>query len=193
MRELVFLLEERSAKALLESLLPRCLSTEIRFRLVSFEGKQDLEKQLERRIRAYQNPHVRFIVLRDQDSHPDCRALKAILSAHCEKSGKAKHCLVRIACQELESFYLADLGAVEKALTLSKLAVHQGVRKFRDPDRLANPSRELRSLTNKRYEKVAGSREIGKHLDLGNHRSPSFRNLIAGIRRMEGELLALPA
>lgn len=191
MRELVFLLEERSSKALLESLLPRCLSIEIGFRLVPFEGKQDLEKQLERRIRAYRNPHARFIVLRDQDSHPDCKKLKQSLSDYCMKSGRSQHCLVRIACQELETFYLADLEAVEKALILDKLATQQNNRKFRDPDRLGNPSDELRSLTKHRYEKVAGSREIGKQLDLENTRSPSFRNLMAGIRRMESELLTM--
>ncbi len=191
MRELVFLLEERSSKALLESLLPRFLSADVRFRLVPFEGKQDLEKQLERRIRAYQNPHARFVVLRDQDSHPDCRKLKTSLLGLCEKSGKAGHCLVRVACLELETFYLADLEAVEKALKLNKLATQQGTRKFRTPDRLGSPSRELRSLTKNRYEKVAGSREIGKHLDMENGRSPSFRNLMSGIRRMETELLTL--
>jgi hypothetical protein len=115
MRELVFLLEERSSKALLESLLPRCLSSDIHFRLVPFEGKQDMEKQLERRIRAYQNPYARFIVLRDQDSHPDCKKLKKSLSSYCEKSGRVQHCLIRIACQELETFYLADLEAVGQA------------------------------------------------------------------------------
>lgn len=193
MRELVFLLEERSAKALLESLLPRCVSTEIHFRLVPFEGKQDLEKHLTRRIRAYQNPHARFIVLRDLDSHPDCIKLKESLSAYCGKSGRVQHCLVRIACQELETFYLADLDAVGKALTLNWVANRQKSRKFRDPDKLGSPSLELRTLTRNHYEKVAGSREIGKHLDLENQRSPSFRNLVSGIRRMEAELLALPA
>lgn len=44
MRELVFLLEEASAKAMLESLLPRILHEETRFRCIPFEGKQDLEK-----------------------------------------------------------------------------------------------------------------------------------------------------
>jgi hypothetical protein len=193
MRELVFLLEERSSKAMLESLLPRCLSTDIHFRLVSFEGKQDMEKQLERRIRAYQNPHARFIVLRDQDSHPDCKKLKKSLAEYCKKSGRMQHCLVRIACQELETFYLADLEAVEQALVLGKLAAQQNTRKFRDPDKLGNPSRELRFLTKNAYEKIAGSREIGKHLNIENNRSSSFRNLISGIRRMEGALLALPA
>ena len=54
MKELIFLVEERSAKAMLESLLPRILKTDIQFRCIPFEGKQDLEKQLTRRIRAYQ-------------------------------------------------------------------------------------------------------------------------------------------
>lgn len=49
MKELVFLLEEASAKALLSTLLPRLLNAEIKFRLIPFEGKQDLEKQLVKR------------------------------------------------------------------------------------------------------------------------------------------------
>lgn len=190
-RELVFLLEERSARAMLESLLPRCLSNDIQFRLIPFEGKQDLDRQLEHRIRGYLNPHARFIVLRDQDSHPDCKHLKEGLLDLCHKAGRAPHCLVRIACQELEAFYLADLDAVEKALNLGNLAIQQEKRKFRSPDRLGNPSRELRLLSNNGYQKVGGSREIGKHLALDNRRSSSFGALMAGIRRMESELLAL--
>ncbi|MFC3564278.1 AAA family ATPase [Xanthomonas dyei] len=46
MRELVFLLEEPSARAMLESLLPRILSDDIKYRLIAFEGKQDLEKTI---------------------------------------------------------------------------------------------------------------------------------------------------
>ena len=191
MRELVFLLEEPSARAMLETLLPRFLSPDVVVRLIPFEGKQDLEKHLVRRVRGYQSRHARFIIVRDQDSYADCRKLKQVLIGLCQTTGKREACLIRIACTELESFYLADLTAVERALRLTNLAVQQGTRKFRDPDRLGSPSRELRILTKNRYEKVAGSREIGKHLDLDNQRSPSFRNLIAGIRRMEGELLAL--
>lgn len=189
MRELVFLLEEPSAKAMLESLLPRMLQEDIRFRCIPFEGKQDLEKQLTRRIRGYQNERARFIVLRDQDSHPDCTAVKQGLLDLCERSGKFARCLVRIACRELETFYLADLQAVEQALEIDGLTRHQNSRKFRSPDGLGSPSRELKTLTRNRYEKVAGSREIGKHLQLDNARSTSFRNLIAAIRRCEDELL----
>lgn len=192
MKELVFLLEEDSARAMLESLLPRILNPEIRARLIPFEGKQDLEKQMTKRMRGYVNPEARFIVLRDQDSAPDCKVIKANLAERCQHAGRAAKSLVRIACKELETFYLADLNAVEQGLTLKRLATQQGSAKFRDPDRLGSPSKELTKLTKGAYQKVSGSRAIGRHLDPANTRSPSFKNLVAGIRRMESELLALP-
>jgi len=190
MKELVFLLEEESAKAMLEGLLPRILNPQIRPRLIPFEGKQDLEKQLTKRLRRYVNPHARFIILRDQDSAPDCKAVKAKLVEHCLYAGQAAKSLVRIACKELETFYLADLNAVEQGLTLKKLTNLQASERFRNPDRLGNPSKELDALTKGEYQKVSSSRAIAKHLDPANTRSASFKNLIAGIRRMEGELLA---
>lgn len=189
MRELVFLLEERSALAMLQSVLTRLLDDDVVFRLIPFEGKQDLEKQLVRKIRGYQNHEARFIVLRDQDNHPDCVQLKERLLELCRLSGRAPECLVRLACTELETFYLADLEAVETALGINGLLRYQQSKKLRTPDRLGSPSRELKALTGNRYEKVAGSRAIGQFLRLDNERSPSFRNLIAGIRRMEDELL----
>lgn len=192
MKELVFLLEEESAKAMLESLLPRILNPEIKARLIPFEGKQDLEKHMPKRLRGYLNPDARFIVLRDQDSAPDCKVVKARLVEHCRDAGQAAKSLVRIACKELETFYLADLNAVEKGLALKKLASYQASAKFRDPDRLGSPSKELADLTKGLYQKVSGSRAIGRHLDPDNTRSPSFKNFVRSIRRMESELLALP-
>lgn len=189
MKEIVFLLEEPSAEAMLETLLPRVLGPETKFRCIPFEGKQDLEKQLVRKIRGYQNDQARFIVLRDQDSHPDCTAVKQRLLSLCEASGRFERCLVRIACRELETMYLADLLAVERALALEGLSRRQLGRKFRAPDALGSPSRELKALTGNCYEKIAGSRAIGHYLNPDNDRSPSFRNLIAAIRRMENELM----
>lgn len=193
MSELVFLLEEPSAKAMLESLLPRMLDARIAYRCIPFEGKQDLEKQLARKIRGYQNPQARFIVLRDQDSAPDCKLVKQRLLDLCKESGKQDHCLVRIACCELEAFYLADLGAVEKGMQLDGLEKLQKSSKFKNPDKLGSPSAELKKLTKDAYQKVSGSREIGKHLALDNPRSPSFRNLMAAIGRMQQQLLQLPS
>jgi hypothetical protein len=184
-------LEELSAKAFLESFLPRVLDPSISARFIPFEGKQDLDKQLERKLRGYINPHARFIVLRDQDSFANCRQLKADLLSRCQAAGKSSVTLVRIACRELESFYLADLLAVEKALLLRGLRDLQASAKFRAPDGLGSPSHELWLLTKHRYQKVGDSRRIGAHLDANNIRSASFAQLVSGIRRWEQELLAL--
>jgi hypothetical protein len=187
--EIVFLLEEPSAKAMLETLLPRILDPQLHHRLIPFEGKQDLEKQLERKLRGYLNPAARFLIMRDQDSHADCKALKKTLLAKCAAAVKGDVSLVRIACRELESFYLADLEAVESAFCLAGLRKFQGTAKYRDPDRLGSPSKELHELTGGKYQKVGGSRALGSHLDLENTRSNSFSNLIQGIRRLERQLL----
>lgn len=109
MKELVFFLEEPSAQAMLQGLLPRMLAPDIHVRLIPFEGKQ------------------------------------------------------------------------------------QGSARFRQPDHLGNPSEELAKLTRGAYQKLGASRLIGPQLDLDNERSPTFKNLVKGIKRLEAELLALPA
>ena len=185
MRELVFFLEEASAQAMLEGLLPKLIPGDVTPRYVTFEGKQDLERQLTNRLRGYRNPNALFVVIRDQDAQPDCRRIKRSLADLCARAGRSG-VLIRIACRELESFYLADLSAVEQGLGLSRIARHQNTRKFRDPDRLVSAKEELKRLTNGRYQQVGGSRAIGPCLDPDNNRSRSFRNLVAAIRRLVG-------
>lgn len=191
-KELVFLLEELSAQALLETLLPRLLHPSIQPRFITFEGKQDLEKQMVKKLKGYLNPTARFIIMRDQDSAPDCRVVKDRLLANCHQAGRAQVALVRIACRALETFYLADLAAVEQVLGQRGLRSQQANAKYRAPDYQEVPDHELGKLTKHAYQKVRDSRLLGSHLDLNNERSASFRNLIQGIRRMEAELLALP-
>jgi hypothetical protein len=97
--------------------------------------------------------------------------------------------VVRIACRELESFYLADLKAVASAFQLKGLERKQSISKYGAPDQLGNPKQELKQLTGNRYQPLAGSRAIGEQLDVTNTRSGSFQALIEGIRRLEAELL----
>lgn len=189
MKEIVFLVEGEAERCLLDTFLPRLLPAGIGHRVIPFQGKQDMEKRMALRIRCYLNPQARFLVLRDQDSHADCVALKRSLQERCVGTRRETHCLVRIACTELETFYLADLAAVSQALGIPGLERQQFKSKFRDPDSLGSPSRELRALTKNRYEKRDGSARIGRHLALDNARSPSFRHLVAGIRRLSAELL----
>lgn len=180
MTELVFLLEERSAKALIEGLLPRLFRDPPNARYIVFEGKQDLEKWLARRLRGYLVPGARFLVLRDQDSG-DCVEIKNRLRAQCEEAGKPA-AIVRIACRELESWYLADLPAVERALGFRPRVRR---RAFQDPDAVGSPSKELERLAP--YQKIGGSRAIAPHLDLDNPRSRSFACFIRSLRRIAEE------
>lgn len=149
MSELVFLLEEASAQAMLEGMLPRLLPSDLPVRYVVFDGKQDLEKQIVKRLRGYLSPGAKFVILRDKDSE-DCRIVKNRLVEKCREASKGDS-LVRIVCHELESWFLADLKAVEVGLNLAKLSAKQNRAKFRAPDSLANASEELEKLTNFMY------------------------------------------
>ena len=184
MRYLVFFLEEPSAKEMLEGLLPRILNPDIDVKYIIFEGKQDLEKRIEKKLLHWQLPNSYFLVLRDKDSG-DCHIIKNELLTKINKTSKQDVSLVRIACHELESFYLGDLKAVENALEINGLSTHQEKRKYRNPDKLGSPSEELKKITMRKYQKKSGSRAIGRFLSItGSNRSHSFNILIQGIYKL---------
>ena len=189
MSQLVFFLEEPSAREMLEGLLPRLLPRATVPRYVVFEGKNDMKKQLPKKLRGWRVPDSRFVVLRDKDG-ADCARAKGELGEICRKAGKPD-ALVRIACHELENWYLGNLNAVEKGMGLSGLARRQNRAKYRDPDRLANPVQELERVTGCRYQKVSGSRAIGPNLSVGmsgrpENRPRSFRVFVSGLRQLAG-------
>ncbi len=99
--------------------------------------------------------------------------------------------LVRVACHEIESWYLGDLEAVGRAFGIRGLGRLQGKRRYRNPDRLANAWEEMRKVTGEIYQNIAGSRAIGAVLDPdGPNRSHSFRVFITGVRRVVDEALS---
>ncbi|XWK90068.1 MAG: DUF4276 family protein [Phormidium sp.] len=183
MKELVFLLEELSAKVMIEGILPNIIAEEINIvvRYIVFEGKQDLEKQMTRKLKGYNNPEAAFIILRDRDSG-DCQDIKTKLKQKCEEANKFE-AIVRIACHELESWYLADLEAVEKAFNKTNLSSRQNEKKFRNPDDIGSPSKELKLLVPE-YQKINGSRAIAPYLNIENTRSRSFYHFISSIKRI---------
>lgn len=164
---------------MLKAFLPKLLGEEIPRRYIVFEGKQDLEKRLIKILRGYKAPDARFIVLRDKDSG-DCRKAKIKLKQLCAAAGKAD-AIVRIACHELESWYLGDLAAVERAFPHRKVARHQVKSKFKTPDRLANAGQELSRLIPE-YQNISGSRAIGPHLSVEGNRSQSFNVFVNSMR-----------
>ena len=73
--KLIFFLEERSMKELLDDILPRILPNGITFKTIPHEGKSDLEHSLPIKLRAWNEPDTLFIVVHDQDSN-NCIELK---------------------------------------------------------------------------------------------------------------------
>lgn len=183
MKQVVFLLEEPSAKAMLEVVADKIFGSDIAIKFIVFEGKQDLEKRIELKLRGWKIPDTYFIVMRDQDSG-DCLKIKQNLQEKVDASGKGDSTLIRIACRELESFYLGDLSAVEKAFGIIGLAKKQKKSKYKNPDNLTNASEELKKLTNQRYHKLSGSRSIAQYLDLDNNFSHSFNVLVEGMKKV---------
>ena len=112
MNRVVFLLEEASMRDLLDGLLPR-LYPNMEFMCLAHEGKSDLEKSIPRKLRAWREPGVGFVILRDNDGG-DCVRLKRRLLQSCQQAGRPDT-LVRIVCQELEAWYLGEPDALADA------------------------------------------------------------------------------
>ncbi|MCF7911376.1 MAG: DUF4276 family protein [Candidatus Cloacimonetes bacterium] len=178
----VFFLEEESARAFLEKFIPRFFPQSYEYIYITFEGKQDMERQLPRKLKLWQRRDTLFVILRDQDSG-DCKAIKEKLSEICQRVEKPE-CVIRIACRELESWYLGDLASVGSAYEIDKLARQQNKKKFRNPDTLGNPDIELKKLTNGLYQKVSGSRLLGSLLRVSGNKSHSFNIFVIGVRNL---------
>ena len=170
-------------RVFLEGLLPRVLPESVPYRLIPHEGKSDLEKSIPRKLKAWREPGTRFVIVRDQDN-ADCLAVKAHLDEICSRAGRAD-AVVRIACRELESWYLADLDAVDHVFG-TRWARKKRQKRFRQPDLLMWPSRELKKLV-PGFQKIDGARRMGVRVDLRNDRSPSFRHFVDAVERLSKE------
>ena len=147
---------------------------------VPHSGKSDLEASVPRKLRAWNVPKDRFVIMRDNDGG-DCRAHKARLLTLA--ASKADQVLVRIVCQELEGWFLGDLEAVAQAYPLAARNLKATHRKYLDPDRMTNASDELRQLTEV-HGKVGLAKAISTHMSIDANLSRSFQVFIAGLQRV---------
>jgi hypothetical protein len=180
MKKLVFLLEEKSMKETLDNILPLVLPKDIPFLCIPHEGKEDLQKSIPRKLLRWREPDVQFIIVHDQDSG-DCIELKQALIS-LAAGGRRPETLVRIVCTELESWFLGDMQAVEKAFNID-LKYQKNKSLFRNPDSIQNAKQELKKLAPK-YQQISGSQNISKFMDIENNRSHSFNVFISGVKKL---------
>ncbi|MEQ8756760.1 MAG: DUF4276 family protein [Coleofasciculus sp. G1-WW12-02] len=184
---IIFLLEELSMRIVLEKILPDIIPEHITYKCITHQGKQDLAKSIPIKINAFKfSPSTEFVIVHDQDSH-DCKELKTELKQICQTAGKSD-VMIRIVCHELESWFLGDLVAVEKAYNLKphSLSQKQNQKKFRDPDQLNYAKEELRKLlpAKSAYYPGTHSKEIAKYLSLTDNKSRSFQIFCEGIKKV---------
>lgn len=144
-------------------------------------GKSDLEASVPRKLRAWNVPEDRFIIMRDNDGG-DCIVHKQRLLqlAAVKPAGQV---LVRIVCQELEGWFLGDLEAVKAAYPVAARNIIATHRKFPDPDKMTNAAQELSQLTEV-PGKVGRAKAISGHMDVEANLSHSFQVFVTGLKRL---------
>lgn len=179
MRKLLILCEEGSAKKFLDIFIPRLVSeyfpnyrkgTDYNFNIIETKGKGNIKKRLAQLDATITN-YTHLIILVDQDDD-DCCNLKSIIQNSVSWKTPTK---IRIACHELESFYLGDKVALKHAL--GKDVPLQR----RKPDNIPNAAKYISQYKN--YAKTELAPKMGKLISLQTE-SYSFNILTRTIKEM---------
>jgi hypothetical protein len=174
-------------RPVLEAIIEPLLPDEIQTLILVHQGKQDLQKSISKKLRAWQNPATFFVILHDQDSS-DCKQLKQQLEDLCPFEKRAS-VLIRIVCTELESWFFGDLRAVELAFPNKPLQALANRAIYRIPDSIKHPAAELQKFIPD-YQKTGGARAIAPFLEVSCNTSTSFQVFISGINRIIAKLNA---
>lgn len=201
---LEILVEEQSAEAALEVLLPRIAAEagwgdDVTWSIRSFGGRPDLLKKLPQRLVGYKAQtggiDIRVLVLVDRDKS-DCLALKdqlekaaatAGLATRSANAGGVFRVCNRIVIEELEAWFIGDARAVTTAYPRVPTSFSARA-KFRHPDAVTGGTAEsIERLLRKHGYHAAGlskvrlARDVAVHMDLECNTSPSFQAFRSGL------------
>lgn len=168
-------------KRFMDAYLPREFPG-LEFICIPHEGKSDLEKSLPRKLRAWREPGVRFLVIRDSDGSPPGH-IEHNLCQICAGAGRPD-AAVRLAYQELEAWYLGDVVLLGVAYG-KDLSREAGKGTYRDPDSIGAPSALVKKLIPE-FQKTDGARRLGALLEVDQNRSVSFREVRDAIAEQAG-------
>jgi hypothetical protein len=196
---LEFLVEEPSAEAALDQLLPCILGADVSFKIYQHSGKSNLLRNLGARLRGYRRwlpADWGVVVLVDRDG-ADCRRLKDRLEATAGEAGllttsqagtrKSPQVLNRLAIEELESWFFGDNAAISTAYPGVPTNLNQRA-PYRDPDAISGGTAEAleRVLNQAGYHqgglaKIQAARDIAAHMEPDRNRSASFQVFRRGL------------
>lgn len=187
------LVEEPSAEAALDILVPRIMGPAASFAIRPHQDKMDLLRSLPGRMRGYtewvETVGARVAVLVDEDRE-DCRQLKATLEGAAAAAGLLTRSAAgpsqpyvvvnRIAVEELEAWFFGDVPALCAAYPGVPASL-AGQAPYRDPDAIRGGTWEAlhRILRNAGYypgalNKIETARRVAVQMDPTRNRSRSF-------------------
>ncbi|MDR3246753.1 MAG: DUF4276 family protein [Prevotellaceae bacterium] len=188
MIELHIFTEEPSIKNVFDVLLPQILPQDVSFIVHPHQGKKDLEKALQTTVPSISKmANTKILITRDQDED-DCIKLKKKLSDLVKDKCSCDYS-VRIVCKELESWFLGDVLAIEKAYPRFKKQQYINKSKFKNVDNIGKPSEYLKTIlpdyaSRKSLPKLETSKNISAYMNIANNKSVSFNHTINAIKKL---------
>ena len=199
------LVEESSAEAALDNLIPRIvpgITRGVEFDIHPHQGKLDLLAKLPRRLQGYRHwlpEDWRIIVLIDEDRE-SCTELKkdlediaraaGLLTRAIAEPGRMYQIVNRLAVEELEAWFFGDVVALVAAYP--RLNPNLGKKaKYRDPDAIKGGTWETleRVLRRAGYylgglPKIEVARTVSDHMDPDRNTSKSFQVFRDALRQL---------
>ncbi|MFN9302294.1 MAG: hypothetical protein ACK6DA_05925 [Candidatus Kapaibacterium sp.] len=188
MKTLHIFTEEQSAKNVFETIVPPLLPDGVTLRVYQHQGKQDLEKAIVTAIPSISKiPGSVILITQDQDNE-DCKVVKKKIVDLLDNKCVCIY-FVRIVCRELESWFLGDLRAIQKAYPRFKHENYINRTDFKNVDAISKPNNYLLIIIpeysgREKLPKLEASERISKCLDIHNNTSESFNQTLSAIRRL---------
>lgn len=148
-------------------------------------NKRQLLQQLPAKLRGYarSDPDAVVLVVVDADKTPCTQLLVELNAMLIQLRPRPARVLFRLAIEETESWFIADIAAVQKAFPKAKVAALKKLQ----PDAVVGAWERLAeaigSTGSSGTDKRRWSEQICPHLDFANPCSPSLGKLISGVAR----------
>jgi hypothetical protein len=128
----------------------------------------------------------RHIILFDQDTG-NCEEEKKLLALKIKAVAPLAAVEIRIACNEIESWFLGDINTLKEFFNLPN--INNSQEKYRHTDEISKPSTLLTRETKGAYQKsgIEVSR-IAEKINIEENKSISFHYFIKAINRLTQEV-----
>jgi hypothetical protein len=175
--EIIVLVEEKSSAVIIEH-LSASLELDRQVTILSHDGFGDLKNSIPRKLNAEHHELTRFIILCDADNTNCIERKRQLfdLVPHAKRS----RTIIRIACRELEAWYIAQPEALRRGGAIKNKIPRTIL--SRDPDQIDNIKERSRKFIYQRGQ-IDLARKIGPHLNPEDKKSKSFFHFIHALRQ----------